>query len=660
MRKRLKAVNGICSFVLGVTALFSSVSYALGPSPYLPLNMSPRIERQIEKVLLLAGKPVMRRPIAASVVQDALPAACERDRAVCEEVRHYLERYKKSAAITSLRPQVALAAGDSTATLPNRHGEPVDATWQVAGNAYYQPFDYLILNAGGIAYDQNATATGTFLSTGFHFAQLDIGFRDHWLSPLSDSSSLISTEAPTMPSVTLSNYQPLTPLGLSYEVFYAESSKQNGIAYLNSTTSGKPRIGGLQFVMEPVRGYALSANRLVQYGGGARNTGGFSQFTNELFERSNKPDAGGLAEGSNRIASLNSSIQFPGKVPFAVHVEYAAEDNAYAGNYRLGATNVTVGLDLPILWKVFDATVEMSEWQNDWYVHPIYPFGLSNRDRIVGHWFGDNRLLGDAIGGASQSLAVGWQLPSGYARARYRHLAYDVDWAGVGATRPYDDLHSLALSYSIDWRGRPIEAELLVGQDVFGESFARLGAAVDFGAEGSRRLEVYDTSADAPSTTEVFIDLGTVYSRVQRILGVDIPNVTTAWDANIHAGIGARRRVSERSDFGVRLEVDRADGHQLISLRAIDYRFRWSRRLALGGFFGLGRYDTGLPGYGYYWGAGVQYVDLMPRWDLSLDFRQHDKLGRDKRLANDPPSTPDRTRVFFDVDGAALYLSRRF
>ena len=74
-----------------------------------------------------------------------------------------------------------------------------------------------------------------------------------------------------------------------------------------------------------------------------------------------------------------------------------------------------------------------------------------------------------------------------------------------------------------------------------------------------------------------------------------------------------------------------------------------------------GRYDVDLPCYGYYWGAGLQYRDILPKWDLSLDWREHYKMGRDKTvLPNDPPSTPERTRMFFDVNSYALYLSRRF
>src|SRR5690349_15207821 len=61
-----------------------SNSWALGVSPYLPLNLSPQIERKIERVLVLGDKPIMRKPIAAALVLEALPKACKVDETLCE------------------------------------------------------------------------------------------------------------------------------------------------------------------------------------------------------------------------------------------------------------------------------------------------------------------------------------------------------------------------------------------------------------------------------------------------------------------------------------------------------------------------------------------------------------------------------------------------
>jgi|ERR1019366_3462980 hypothetical protein len=71
----------------------------------------------------------------------------------------------------------------------------------------------LLASVGAVAYAGRTVPVGSILSVGFNWAQLDLGYRDHWFSPMTDSSMLISTEAPTLPSVTLSNYEPLTRLG---------------------------------------------------------------------------------------------------------------------------------------------------------------------------------------------------------------------------------------------------------------------------------------------------------------------------------------------------------------------------------------------------------------------------------------------------------------
>ena len=116
--------------------------------------------------------------------------------------------------------------------------------WDASAQVYLQPNDYLLLDAGAVAYEGRTNFSGSLLSLGFDSAQLDIGLRPHWFSPLTDSSMLMSTEAPTMPSVTLSNYRPLTRLGLHYELFIARMSNSNRIVFGNGLTAGHPRLGG--------------------------------------------------------------------------------------------------------------------------------------------------------------------------------------------------------------------------------------------------------------------------------------------------------------------------------------------------------------------------------------------------------------------------------
>ena len=66
----------------------------------MPLNLEPEMERQIERVLILADEPILKRPFAVALVEDALPQACMVDKPLCAKVKRYLQRYSRDYAVT--------------------------------------------------------------------------------------------------------------------------------------------------------------------------------------------------------------------------------------------------------------------------------------------------------------------------------------------------------------------------------------------------------------------------------------------------------------------------------------------------------------------------------------------------------------------------------
>src|SRR3984893_15738598 len=114
MRKRFGLLMAIVVSALQLPA------YARGVTPYLPLNLDPEIERQIERVLILADKPVLTRPIAAAAVLDALPKACEVDPVLCQQVRRYLDRYMHSSGLTHASIEGATSS-NTDRVIPNRY-----------------------------------------------------------------------------------------------------------------------------------------------------------------------------------------------------------------------------------------------------------------------------------------------------------------------------------------------------------------------------------------------------------------------------------------------------------------------------------------------------------------------------------------------------------
>ena len=642
---------------IALLAALASPAQSRGVTSYLPLNLLPEVERQIERVMILGDVPVMTRPIPAAALLEALPKACEVDPVLCAEVRHYLEEYMHTAGLEALTLEAAGSSGVAT-TLANQRGMRSNSAWRAAAALYWQPSDYLLINLGGVAYNGEATPAGSYVSMGFSFAQLDIGYRDHWLSPFSDSSMLLSTQAPSMPSATLSNYAPLTRLKLHYELSLARLSTSDKIEFQDQRSTGRPQLAGLHLSMQPAEGWSLGFNRLLQYGGGARGGVSASELFRAFFLPSRFDNEGDDLsrddEFGNQLASITSRFIFPGRTPFSVYLEYGGEDTSNTKNYLLGNSALSAGIEFPRLWKNFDLAYEVSEWQNGWYVNHLYGDGLSNRGHVLGHWGGDQRVVSDGVGAQSHMVRAGWHAPfGGSMQLRYRTL----DNQSYSPAN-YQRAHDLSLRYARTLQFVSVGAEATAGRDVFGDSFSRFSLFVSMPARGEIPFTEALPDREAADGAELFIDAGVNANRVVADIVRESPRVKSSQGAAPHLGLGARRAVSARNDLGVRMELDEIDGRLLVGFRALDYRHRFGEKLAASAFLGAARYDLSTPAYGVYGGVGAQWRNLLPGWDLGLDLRYAAKVARDRLLASDPQSA--RPDLFYDISSATLYLSRRF
>jgi hypothetical protein len=649
-----------------------------GVSQYLPLSLEPEIERQIERVMILADEPVLKRPFAVELVKLALPQACLIDKPLCKKVQRYLERYSHDYAITQASVTGTYSHDNDGGVVPNEYGLPIKSNWELSGQAYVQPSDYFFASGGVVAYSGRTQATGTELGLGFSWAQLDVGYRVHWLSPMTDSSTLLSTEAPTMPSVTLSNYEPLTRLGFQYEFFLARMNQTGSgnpsgenIYYNGTYSRGNPNLFGMQLSIEPFPGWSIGFNRLLQYGGGS----GLPDSASFLFRDFFQPSGLSQTQG-NQQASYVSRFIFPGKTPFAVYAQYAGEDNSDGGSYLLGNAALSVGIDFPRIWHHFDLTYEISEWQNIWYVHNIFLDGMSNNGIVDGNWGAQERVFGDGVGARSQMIRIGWEPPfGGYLQERVRTVVnqtyYGGDirqyYPGEPAPYPYRHYYDFSVMYSRPWNGLTVGGEVFAGRDVFAQNFWRVSGFVRYGGESQTRDdgEVEDDSyTGGPNLrgADVFVDVGANFSRVHIDTEEGVPQTWTSPGINPHFGFGARRAVSQNNDLGVRVEYDQVASHALYGFRAVDYRHRYGDSFAAGFFLGVDRYQLATPAYSIYAGAGVQWRNFLrswlPKWDLGFDLKYGQNIARDHVLPTDPQgSRPDS---FYKIESAVLYVSRRF
>jgi len=163
--------------------------------------------------------------------------------------------------------------------------------------------------------------------------------------------------------------------------------------------------------------------------------------------------------------------------------------------------------------------------------------------------------------------------------------------------------------------------------------------------------------ASTTAAAEAFVDLGASASDLEATVANQDATIDTS-SSSVHLGIGVQRRLSGGNDIGVRLELDEVDSELLLALRLVDYRFNVSDRLGFDAFFGAARLSLGTPAYGYYFGGGVQFKQLVAKWDLGVDLRYGDKIARDNVLPTDPQGGSQDN--FYDLTGVSVYLSRRF
>jgi hypothetical protein len=659
-----------CSVACAAMLAMTSKAGAEGVSGYLPLNLEPEMERQIERVLILADRPILKRPFAVALVEDALPQACEVDKALCNKVKRYLERYSRHYAVThaSATATATPHKGSPGDVVPDEHGLPMDSHWELSAQGYVRPSDYLLASAGAVSYEGRTVPTGSMLSFGAHWAQIDIGYRDHWWSPATDSSQLQSTEAPTRPSITLSNYEPLTRLGFQYEFFLEQMSSSDHILGGGQGTTiqsrGNPKLFGAQFSIEPFPGWSIGVNRTLQYGGG-----GLPDSVHFLATDFFKP--GGTSQTlGNQQASYISRFIVPAKTPFAVYVQYAGENTLDGGSYLLGESSLTAGIDFPRIWHHFDLTYEISEWQNGWYVNSPFLDGMVNNGLVTGNWGGDQRSFGDGVGARSQMLRVGWTPPfGGYLEERVRMLqnqsyAYVVVPSLFGPPPPYHHYYDFMVRYTHPWKDLTVGGEVEAGHDVYGQSFSRISGFVRYGGDERTRDdgaedEETERSDASPHRVELFVDAGANANRVRIDLEKGLPIETTNVEFGPHFALGARRAVSENNDLGARVELDGdVDGHTLIGVRALDYRYRFGNHFAMSAFAGVARYNLATPAYSLYAGLGAQWRNILPKWDVGADFRYAQNVARDHVLATDIQGV--RPDSFYKIQSLTLYLTRRF
>lgn len=465
-------------FYLLLLCFISINSFAKGPSPYLPLQVDPLIELELNKLATLTRLPILTKPYHASTINIYLAKIADNHPTLYKRISTYLKRYKKEAAITHASAEINYA-DTKNIPLANSRGQMADANYHVAFSGFWQANPYLIINGGGLYYEGgDYVRTNTFVSIGIDVLQVDIGYRERWMSPFQEGAVLLSTQAKPPLSVTISNPALITDFNIKYEMSVAILDEQEGIRFDRDepAVSGEPALLTMHLSAQPFDWWTIGFNRTLMFGGDEDVTA--SDIWNAIIDPVNSDNCGGNGtdlqdcseEFGNQQASITNKFDLNWfDMPFSFYYEYAGEDTNNYTNYKLANLANSFGLFLPYLNENMSLNMEFTTFQKAWYTHHIYAEGYSNDGVKMGHWWGTRKDPNDGVGGEAGSIRLDWQNSSEsqisflYRTANFNKSPY----------ANYQQSHELELKYTRIISSGFLGLKVYLGKNNYGDNFVQ-------------------------------------------------------------------------------------------------------------------------------------------------------------------------------------------
>jgi hypothetical protein len=370
--------NWIFTFAL----LFASCSaFSKGLSPYLPLQISPEIELYIEKLFAVADGVPLSKPYKAVDILAKANSVKRTHPRLYRKLSNYLQRYQKQGGRT--HSSIELTHSNDDATLPNQRGANYGNNYRISTTGFYQYNPYTIVSLGIEKQDSGSPVHySSYFGFGYEYAQVEVGYRDHWFSPFQDSAMLTSINAAPSPSITISNATPLTKWNIRYEAFVSRLEKLRATESDVEVNSKYPKLAGLHVSFNPLPFWTIGVNRTVQYGDNLSDVG-LADLADDFLDPNSSTSE---VDISNHLASVTTKLNLDFGTPFSLYAEYGGETSDDKSSFGLGEETISVGVFLPTLYQNLSLRYEYNQWSKAWYVHPVFAEGYSNKGNIIGHW----------------------------------------------------------------------------------------------------------------------------------------------------------------------------------------------------------------------------------------------------------------------------------
>lgn len=355
--------------------------------------------------------PVSTWPMPVLTLRTALDAAAARalnatERDALQRIEAALQRLQAPALASfeiNTAPHLAFdgesapRARAEAAVALQRVGESVAGRLRLSADD-----DPLARQVGRVSLDGSYVA-GLWRGVAFSY-----GLLDRWLGPGRYASPLLGDSAPPVPTVTMRRAVDDRP-GWGLLRWVGPWGYEISVGQLQRYTPAQARTLNLRAYMRPIEGLELGASRFIYWAGEGRPSG-LGALGDALLGRSNIPRGSDEEDPSNEIAGFDVRYARPNGFGGAnvVYAHLLGEDEK---NYQPFKRFGTIGAQFKMTrgedrheWTLEATDTHLSQFfaTHDYlgsaYRHSTYTDGHYHR----------GLPLGAPIGGAGQSLSLGW------------------------------------------------------------------------------------------------------------------------------------------------------------------------------------------------------------------------------------------------------------
>ncbi|USE70317.1 hypothetical protein CTT31_14760 [Pseudoalteromonas maricaloris] len=474
--------------VLACCSLLASNLAFASPTAYLPIGQDPLLEYQIDKMFALTVGTPMAKPYRISEIKMHLMKLRHIDATLQQSISQGIAPYLQDDALTQRSITLRVDSGEEK-QIANDRGNYSGEYAELGLGGVWRGSESSILQIGAeYRVDANKLVPyNTFYGMSYGNLQLNLGYKEHWFSPFKHSAQVYSNNARPSLSASLGLVVPIRNWwNFDFELFYSELEKvHDGIRFQGTLHDGTPKIAGSHFSIEPLAGWKIALNRVMQFGGGPRKVD-FKDFVKAYFDPvGNDNKIGDLTQDDelgDQWATITTSFTTNYGTQAQWYLEYGGEDSDNHKNYLFGNTVVNVGVFLPQLTSTTSLRYEFTDMESLWYVNEIYDtYGNTIDGFGVGHFAANHRQFDD--GAPTQIHVLEGTYQSDYRslwRAKLSVIDNESNYLNelgeLGAA--YERGYEFELAHIGEAYSKQIETKLTLGKDVFGENYTWLSVHV--------------------------------------------------------------------------------------------------------------------------------------------------------------------------------------